>query len=214
MKKLYININYKVKNISIMNQILNTKYNKEKIKRLFEIQFFISISFIILGVIYIVKNIKEKERLNNLSKTISLNAKLNSVFSYNEDRQESIYIGRIICDKIGLDYYVYSEYSEENLKLLPCKFSGGNIGEDTNICIIAHNYFDDRFFSNLNKLETGDIIRLVDLDENLYEYSVYEKYEINENDIEKVVKQETLKELTLCTCTYDKEQRLVIKAKI
>ena len=83
----------------IMNQILNTKYKKEKMKKLFELQFFISISFIILGVIYIVKNIKEKERLNNLSKTIALNAKLNSVFSYNEDKQDSIYIGKIVWNR-------------------------------------------------------------------------------------------------------------------
>ena len=198
----------------VMNQILNTKLNKETIKKLFKIQFFISIIFIVFGIIYIIKNIKEKERLNNLSKTISLNAKLNSVFSNNEVKEESVYFGKIICEKIELDYYIYNEYSEENLKLLPCKFSGGNIGENTNICIIGHNYFDDRFFSNLNKLEIGDTIILKDLDENSYQYSVYQKFETHENDIEKVIKQESQKELTLCTCTYNKEQRLIIKAKI
>lgn len=196
-----------------MNQILNINYRKEKIKKFFKYQLVLSIIFIICGIIYIIINIKEKERENNISKIISLNAKLNSVFSYNEVKEESIYFGRIICDKIGLDYFVYSNYSEENLRVLPCKFSGGELDEDSNICIIGHNYFDNRFFSNLSKLEIGDIITIKDLEENSYEYSVYKKYETNEADTESVIRQELPKELTLCTCTYNKEKRLVVKAK-
>ena len=204
---------YLYQNNSIMNQILNM-INKEKIKKFFKIQLIISIVCIVFGVIYLIVNIKEKEKQNNISNIVSLNARLNSVFSKNIVEEKSIYFGRIICDKIDLDYYIYNEYSKENLEVLPCKFSGGNIGEETNICIIGHNYFDNRFFSNLNKLEIEDIVILNDLNDNSYEYQVYKKFEINENDIESVIKQEFSKELTLCTCTYNKEQRLVVKAKI
>ena len=164
-----------------MNQILNINKPNKKIKKIFKIQFIISIIFIIVGIFYIIRNIKEKEKENNISEIISLNAKLNSVFSGNEYNhyQDDIYFGRIICNKINLDYYIYNNYSEENLKILPCKFSGPRkIGERGNICIIAHNYYDDRFFSNLNKLENKDIILMKDLDENIYEYIVYDKYEI------------------------------------
>ncbi|MBR2289330.1 MAG: sortase [Clostridia bacterium] len=160
-----------------------------------------------------IRNIKEKEKENILSNTISLNAKLNSVFSYREVKEESIYFGRIICEKIDLDDYIYNEYSEENLKILPCKFSGGTLEEDGNICIIGHNYYDNRFFSNLNKLEIGDTIVIKDLEEKTYEYKVYQKYEINQSDTEKVTRQEVPRELTLCTCTYDKEKRFVVKAE-
>ena len=161
-----------------------------------------------------IRIIKEKERENNISKIMSINAKLNSVFSYyTETEKEHIYLGRIVCEKIGLDYYIYNDYSEENLKILPCKFSGGKIGEDGNICIIAHNYFDNRFFSNINQLEIGDSILLKDLEEREYEYKIYQKYEIDERDTEKVVEQRETRELTLCTCTYDKEKRLIIRAK-
>ena len=197
-----------------MNQILNTKKDKSKIKKIFKIQLLISAFFILAGIIYFFKIFKEKERENNISKVISLNAKVNSVFSNNKIEEEnSIYFGRIICEKIGLDYFVYNKYSESNLKALPCKFSGKSLKENGNICIIGHNYFDNRFFSNLNKLENKDIIILKDLEENTYKYSVYKKYEINEIDTEKVVESYFERELTLCTCTFNKNKRLIIKAK-
>ena len=198
-----------------MNQILSTKMKNRKIIKVLKIQFIVSIIFIILGIIYIVKILKEKEKQNNISNIISLNAKLNSVFSSNNDNNvDKVYFGRIVCEKIGLDYYVYNNYSEENLKILPCKFSGGELEESSNICIIGHNYFDNRFFSNLNKLEVGDVIFVNDLKNNTYKYYVYKKFEINEGDTQSVLKQEKERELTLCTCTFNKKKRLVIKLEL
>lgn len=197
-----------------MNQILNANYKKEKIKNFFKIQFIISIIFIIVGIIYLVKNIKKKEIENNISKIISINAKLNSVFAGNSSQNNSVYFGRIICEKIDLDYFVFKNYSEENLKMLPCKFSGGDFNDNTNICIIGHNYFDDRFFSNLNKLDVEDLIILKDLDENEYKYKIYKKYEIDDSEIEKFIKQEVDNELTLCTCTFEKNKRFIIRASL
>ena len=108
-----------------MNQILNTNNKKEKIKKVFKIQFIFSIIFIVFGIFYIIRNIKIKEKENSISNIISLNAKLNSVFAENKKSNESkIYFGRILCEKINLDYYIYNDYSEDNLKILPCKFSG------------------------------------------------------------------------------------------
>jgi LPXTG-site transpeptidase (sortase) family protein len=88
-------------------------------------------------------------------------------------------------------------------------------GESGNICIIGHNYFDNRFFSNLNKLEINDTIIMEDLEGNFYKYVIYSIFEIDENDISKVqASDENFKTLTLCTCTANKNKRLVIKAKI
>ena len=58
-----------------MNQILNTNNRKEKIKRIFKFQFIISLILIILGLFYIIRNIKIKEKENKISNMISLNAK-------------------------------------------------------------------------------------------------------------------------------------------
>lgn len=194
-----------------MNQILNIKNSNNKIVKFLKLQIIISIILIICGIIYIFKTIKQKERNNNISNIVSINAKLKSIFSSNIIGSDDNFFCRIICKKIGLDYYVYNNFSEENLKILPCKFSGGKLNEDGNICFIGHNYYDERFFSNINKLEIGDTITIVDLTDNLYEYTVYKKYEIDENDTEEVMKTQYQREITLCTCTFNKEKRFVIK---
>ena len=196
-----------------MNQILNTDYFK-KLKLIFTIQFLISLILIVFEVINMIKTMKDKEEENRISKTVSINAKLNTIFSKDELKEDNLYFGRIICSKIGLDEYIYNNYSVDNLKVLPCKFYGNSFEEDGNICIIGHNYFDNRFFSNLNKLEINDKIILNDLNENQYEYAVYKKYEIDEKDVEQVIKSDVRKEITLCTCTFDKSKRLIIKAKL
>ena len=48
---------------------------------------------------------------------------------------------------------------------------------------------------------------------NNYKYSIYKKYEVEEIDIEEVIKPDSEREITLCTCTFDKEKRLIVKAK-
>jgi LPXTG-site transpeptidase (sortase) family protein len=54
-----------------------------------------------------------------------------------------------------------------------------------------------------------------DLEGNFYKYVIYSIFEIDENDISKVqASDENFKTLTLCTCTANKNKRLVIKAKI
>ena len=195
-----------------MNQILDVKEKKLKIKMLFKIQFILSFGLMIIVLVYFLSQMNNKSKENNISKVISLNAKLNSVFS--ENIQET-YLGRIKIDKINLDYFVYNTYSDKLLKVLPCKFFGGNLHHPGNICIIGHNYFDNRFFSNLNKLDINDIIIMEDLDGNKYKYTVYNIYEINEKQIEEVQKNDgNYKTLTLCTCTFDKNRRLIIKARV
>lgn len=199
-----------------MNQILNTNKKNNKTKLFFKFQFLISIVLIIFGIIYILKTIKEKERENEISNIISLNAKINSVFYGKEEiNLNNIYFGRIIIDKINLDYYIYNNYTEQNLKVLPCKYSGPNSLDDNgNICIIGHNYYDDRFFSNLNKLEIKDVIIIKNLEEKTYKYVVYKKYEIGEEESQKLIEPIFQRELTLSTCTFDKTKRLVIRAKL
>ena len=52
-----------------------------------------------------------------------------------------------------------------------------------NLCITAHNYDDNRFFSNLFLVDIDDIINIHDMNGNTVSYIVYEKYETYSNDI-------------------------------
>ena len=200
-----------------MNQILETKNKIKNYRKIFKIQFIISFLAIIILFIYILKESNIKENEYEITKIVSQNAKIVSLFeSYNSEEyyKNDIYFCTLKIEKINLEYFVYKNYTENNLKILPCKFSGGNLNENGNICIMGHNYFDDRFFGNINKLKIGDKIILEDLRGVEYSYYIYDIYEINENDIYEVIKnEENLKTLTLCTCTINKDTRLIVKAK-
>ena len=195
-----------------MNQILDEKMNvNKKIKILFKFQFYISFIFIIVLFLYWLNIIKIKNKEKKLSEIVNSNAKLYLIFN---EANENIYFGRIVIEKIELDYFVYKECTEELLKILPCKYNGPNLGQSGNICILGHNYLDGNFFSNLNKLDNNDSITLVDLDGKKYVYKIYEKVVIYENQVNEYINFNTNDRiLTLCTCTSDKNKRLIIQAR-
>ena len=87
------------------------------------------------------------------------------------------------------------------------------LGEIGNTCIAAHNYDDDRFFGNLNKLQIGDIIDIYMLDGSKVSYSVYTIYETVETDTS-CTNQNTngASEITLITCNNVNGNRVVVKA--
>lgn len=115
--------------------------------------------------------------------------------------------------KIGVNYPVLSEATDELLKIAPNKFWGPNPNEVGNCCIVGHNYRNTKFFSKVPTLENGDIIEITDLTGRTLKYSVYDKYTV---DPENVACTSQLtggkKEVTLITCTNDSKQRVIVKA--
>ena len=123
------------------------------------------------------------------------------------------YFGKIIIDKINLEYTIFNQFSEELLKISPCKFYGVNLGQRGNICITAHNYNDNRFFGRLNELEIEDKIILQDINGKSYEYTVFDIFETHKND-KSVLKSNRRYDLTLVTCNNSNQKRIIIKAYI
>ena len=115
--------------------------------------------------------------------------------------------------KIDISYPVIGEYTESNLNIAPTKLAGPEPNKIGNYVIIAHNNWNNDFFSNLHKLEKNDTVKLTDTSGKTSTYSVYDIYEINQNDFS-CLDQDTNKktELTLITCVkYKKDKRLVVK---
>ncbi len=197
-----------------MNQILDIKIKNKKLIKFFKIQLVFSLMMIVILIIYILNDANVKNNEKNISNVITLNARLSTIFQ-KDSISNDVYFCKLKIAKINLEYFIYNDYSEELLKILPCKFSGTNFENNGNICIIGHNYFDDRFFGNLNKLKINDEIILENLKGKEYKYMVYDIYEINEQDINEVISNNgVLKTVTLCTCTFDKNKRLIVKAKM
>ena len=123
-------------------------------------------------------------------------------------------IGTVNISSIGVYYPILSTTSTELLKIAPCKFWGPNPNEVGNLCIVGHNYKNDKFFSKVPNLENGDMIDITDLSGRTITYLVYDKYIVDPEDVA-CTSQETngRKEITLITCTNDNAQRYVIKAR-
>ena len=142
-----------------------------------------------------------------------------------EDNEDTIYMsessygvcrvaGEINIPKIKVHYPIVFETSDEYLKIAPAKFFGPNINQVGNVCIVGHNYKNNDFFSNLSKLEVNDKVYLMSNKGVQMSYAVYSKYEVDETDL-RCTNQETNGqiEVTLITCTKDKNKRLVVKCR-
>jgi len=122
-------------------------------------------------------------------------------------------IGVIIIPKIDISYPIINECTDENLNIAPTKFLGPTINTEGNLVVVGHNNWNKDFFSNLHKLENGDVVELIDTSGNKLTYRVYNKYEIKQDDFS-CLEQDTngKTELTLITCIkYQKAKRLVVK---
>lgn len=195
-----------------MNQILfNKKINKKK-RYIYKVQLALSIGFAVALLLIIMFTYNEEESLENISKSLDKKIELSAIYNTTIiNTSKEMYLGRIIIDKIDLEYSIFNEYSEELLKISPCKFYGTNLGEKGNICIAAHNYNDNRFFGRIDELDIKDTIKLIDLKNNEYEYIIYDIFEIDEEDLS-ILEGNKNYELTLLTCNNSNNKRIIVKS--
>ncbi len=206
-----------------MNQILVTNFNNKREKenkKIFKVQFVISIAIIIFAICFFIYYLHSLKTSENFSKKIISNYNISTLYSNNKKNNEtqssaenSIF-GIIEIPKINIYYPVFSYLSEENLKVSPCKLYGANLNENTNICIAGHNYNNNMFFSNIDKLQNGDEIYIYNNNGFKYIYKVFGKYEVKENDLSPIYNyNKNEKTLTLITCNNLNNNRIIIKAK-
>ena len=116
--------------------------------------------------------------------------------------------------RLGINYPVLSETTEELLKISVNKYWGPKPNEVGNYCIVGHNYKNKRMFGKLSEIVNDDIIELTDVSGKTVKYSVYDKYIVEPTDVS-CTSQLTngKKEVTLITCTNYGQQRLIVKAR-
>lgn len=116
--------------------------------------------------------------------------------------------------RLGINYPVLSEWSEELLKISLNKYWGPNPNEIGNYCIVGHNYKSGKMFGRLPEIANGDIIELKDMTGRTIKYSVYDRYVVSPTDTACTTQRTGgKKELTLITCKSYGQQRLVVKAR-
>ena len=100
------------------------------------------------------------------------------------------------------------------MKIAIVKYWGGNVNDYGNLSIAGHNNYDGTMFGKTRNLEVGDIVELTDLTKTTINYQIYDIFKTNPNDVN-VLKTEdnTIRVVTLITCTNGNKERLIIKAK-
>lgn len=172
----------------------------------------IIVALIILLLIFKKHNssIENEEKLIQVVSTIKNNEQPEKIVEY-EGYQV---IGIIRIPEIELEYPILNETTEQSLKKSITKFWGCGVNEIGNITLSGHNNIDNKMFGKIKKLELDDLIELEDLNNNIVQYKIFDKYIIDPNDVtctESV--QKDTREVTLVTCTNGNKNRLVIKAR-
>lgn len=202
-----------------MNQILVTKLdNRKEIRNKIKFLsiFIVSITSVILLIIYLITGFfskKKEEKVNQLYINLS---KVQKIYQANQlSNSESIFLGTIKIPEINLKYMIFNNFDEDLLKISICKFSGKDLQSKSNICLVGHNYDDNRFFGNIKKLSVGSKIIIENLEEEEYMYIVNDIYETMPNDLSCVnYSNKFEKELTLVTCNNRNGKRIIVKAGI
>lgn len=143
-----------------------------------------------------------------------------------EDSQENVtmngykVIGVVKIPKIQIEYPILDidtynpEETKEPMKISIVKYWGGKVNEYGNLSIAGHNNYDGTMFGKTKNLEIGDIVELIDLENNTIQYQIYDKFVTDPNDVTILAtNDETIREVTLITCTNGNKNRLILKAK-
>lgn len=118
------------------------------------------------------------------------------------------YVGVLGIPALSLELPVISNWSKENAKTAPCRYSGSIYQDDFIIC--AHNY--DSHFGKLNRLNAGDMVTFQDLDGNVFRYQVKDVQILEGTDVEKMQAGDW--DLTLFTCTPGGKMRYCVRCSM
>lgn len=139
--------------------------------------------------------------------------------TYAVDGEEYTIVGTLNIPSLGIEYPILSETSNKLLKVSLTKYWGANPNEVGNMVVVGHNYKNNKFFSNLSKIQHGEIVKITDLAGKTLDYKVYDTYVIDPYDnacTSQLTDGKT--EITLITCHYENgsnhaTKRFVVKAR-
>ena len=122
--------------------------------------------------------------------------------------------GVIEIPKTKVKYNVLDDPSAKAMEVGITIIYGPGLNQTGNTVLAGHNYRNGTFFSNNNKLSSGDKIYITDLSGKKVSYTIYKKYKTDPNDFSYATRNTNGKrEISLTTCTDDSSARIIIWAK-
>ncbi|EFA89975.1 sortase [Peptoniphilus lacrimalis] len=187
------------------------------------IYFYFGGTCILIALIFLTHNVTEDYKVNESTKKIvselkeSVENDSNQQNRYIDNPKMEMpikqingydYIGYLRIEKLSLDLPIMSEWSYPLIRISPARFKGSIY--ENNMIILAHNY--KAHFGYLYKLDRGDMVEFVDMDNNHFIYKVEEVEKINGDKMEELLS--GVWDLTLFTCTLGGKSRVVVRCKI
>lgn len=118
------------------------------------------------------------------------------------------YVGILSVPSLNIKLPINEKWSYEQLKKTPCVYSG-NVGE-AGFVIAAHNY--STHFGKIKYLRKGDEIIYKGVNGSTFSYKVESVENLLPTQVESVISKEY--ELTLFTCTFNGQARVVARCKV
>lgn len=115
------------------------------------------------------------------------------------------YVGILEIPALELRLPIISQWSYEDLKLVPCRYSGSMYSHD--LVILGHNYRSQ--FADLVDLQPGDAVIFTDIDGNVFPCQVAETEILGASDVEAMQTGDW--DLTLFTCTVGGQNRVTVR---
>lgn len=115
------------------------------------------------------------------------------------------YIGRIDIPAVSISLPVMSQWSYDNLKIAPCRYTGSAYKGD--LVIAAHNYRSH--FGPLKRLAAGDAVTFTDADGNEFRYQVACLEQVGPFEVNTMT--DSGYPLTLFTCTLGGSYRVAVR---
>lgn len=115
------------------------------------------------------------------------------------------YMGCLTIPELDLELPVMADWSDEKLKVSPCRYYGSPATEDA--VLMAHNYAP--FFGHLKNLSVGDALSFTDVSGQVWAYTVAELEVLPPSAVQEMV--HSGYPLTLFTCTDDNANRLTVR---
>ena len=121
-----------------------------------------------------------------------------------------LYIGYISIPELELELPVMAEWSEQNLKTAPCRYTGSLYTDD--LIIAAHNY--TTHFGKIRRLSVGSELIFTDVSGKQHCYTVCDTEQIPGTAVETMQAGGAGEwDLTLFTCTLDGQNHVTVRAE-
>lgn len=124
-------------------------------------------------------------------------------------------IGIIKIPAIDLEYPILEQTTDEAMKVSISKYWGGDINSYGNVSLAGHNNkITLTMFGKNKNLKNGDSVFLTDLTGTTVEYKIFDTFITNPDDVSILrTTDESVREITLITCTNGRANRLINKAR-